>query len=149
MSFDYEAELSKAAEVDIWIFYFPAIRKSLMIDTRNNEFDKAMVRILPSVNSAEERLRTINRLRPRFPATDKIVFLRPPLDMAVLERSAIWAKMLEKLNSAAQTDAVSDCKHALAELATLESTLKELHTVEGAIMGGVGWGTLWERRSGS
>ncbi len=88
----------------------------------------------------------IAKMRPQFPLTERIIFLRPPLDMAVLERSTVWTKIIEKLQNTAQTEAGRECQDALAELSTMEKDVKEQHTVEGAIRGGVGWGTLWERK---
>lgn len=142
---DYNPNLEDASQVEVWVVYFPAIRKSLIVDTRSNALDPPLVKIVGMVNSIEERIESIRQLRPRFPRVEKIVFVPLPLDVASIERSVLWSKVTEKFAQAGDHDSLQACESALAELGELEREVKRHHNNRGAVKGGLGFETIWER----
>lgn len=142
---NFNPNLEDASQVEVWVVYFPAIRKSLIVDTRTNELDRPMVAVADMVRSIEERIESIRQLRPRFPRVEKIVFIPLPLDVASIERSLLWSKMTEKFAEAGDRDALRACEAALEELAGLEQQVKQHHNNRGAVLGGLGFETIWER----
>lgn len=142
---DYNPNLEDASQVEVWVVYFPAIRKSLIVDTRSNTLDPPMVRIVGMVSSIEERIESIRQLRPRFPRVEKIVFVPLPLDVASIERSVLWSKVTEKFAQVGDRESLRACETALAELGELEREVKRHHNNRGAVEGGLGFETIWER----
>lgn len=58
--------LSGITEADIITIFFPLLRRSLLVDTRHNDATPQMVTVLPQVTSMEERIASIERLRPHL-----------------------------------------------------------------------------------
>lgn len=141
----FNPNLEDASQVEVWVVYFPAIRRSLIVDTRSNALDRPMIRLVGMVNSIEERIESIRQLRPRFPKVEKIVFVPLPLDVASIERSVLWAKVTEKFVETGDSESLQACETALAELSALERQVKEHHNNRGAVEGGLGFETIWER----
>jgi hypothetical protein len=142
---NFNPNLEDASQVEVWVIYFPAIRKSLIVDTRNNNLDRPMVKVVGMVNSIEERIESIRQMRPRFPRVEKIVFVPLPLDVASIERSVLWSKVTEKFVEAGDRESLTACESSLAELGELEREVKQNHNNRGAVMGGLGFETIWER----
>lgn len=141
----FNPNLEDAGQVEVWVVYFPAIRKSLIVDTRSSDLDRPLVQIADMVSSIEERIESIRQLRPRFPRVEKIVFIPLPLDVTSIEHSVLWAKMTEKFTEAGDRESLLACESALEELAELEQEVKQHHNNRGAVLGGLGFETIWER----
>ncbi len=142
---NFNPNIEDASQVEVWVVYFPAIRKSLIVDTRSNALDRPMIKVVGMVNSIEERIESIRQMRPRFPRAEKIVFVPLPLDVASIERSVLWSKVIEKFTLARDRESLEACENALAELGELERQVKLHHNNRGAVVGGLGFETLWER----
>ncbi len=141
----FDPNLDDASQVEVWVVYFPAIRRSLIVDTRSDEVDRPMIRLVGMVSSIEERIESIREMRPRFPRVEKIVFIPLPLDTSSIERSVLWVKINEKFTEAGDQEALQACEAAMQELAKLERQVKEHHNNRGAVLGGIGFETIWER----
>ncbi len=70
MDSDYQLDLSEVRRhldhTQVVGFFFPFLRRTLLIDTRTSDVDGPLVIVTPMVNSVEERIRSLRRLRPRF-----------------------------------------------------------------------------------
>ena len=65
--FDIDEITANVDRAEVMSIFFPTFRKALVIDTRSNENDGPMVRVMPMAASPQERMRTIRRLRSGFP----------------------------------------------------------------------------------
>ena len=120
--------------------YFPLLRKTLLIDMRYDVEDEPIIRLVPMVDSVEERLRSIRRLRPNFPRPESVTVIPWPKYVESLVRLGIWDKVLERLTASGHKSAVRACTKVLDELRALEH--KELASV----VLGENYYTLWESK---
>jgi hypothetical protein len=119
--------------------YFPLLRRTLLLDTRTSEVDRPLVMVVPMVNSMEERLRSLKRLRPRFPRPESMVLVPWPKSVGSLRRLGVWDLVLQRLESAGGATARARCEQAFRELANAER-----QHLQNAITG-EGFRTLWQR----
>lgn len=141
---NFNFNIENADEIEVWVLFFPAIKQTLLIDTRSNVYDGPLVRVLPMVSSIEDRIKNLMELRPSFPMTEKIVFVPLPLDIAGLQRSNLWVKILERF-AGSDRATLAQMREALNQLSQTEHEVKASHTNEGAVRGAIGFETLWER----
>lgn len=120
--------------------YFPLIRKTLLVDTRSDAVDGPMIRVVPMANNMEERFRSLRRLRPRLPRPESITVIPWPKYVTGLKRLGIWDRMVQRLVSTGDMDAVRACEGAFDELAGLERQ-EIINAVKGER-----YTTIWESR---
>ena len=58
--------INALGEAEVMSIFFPRVGKALIVDTRHNAEHGPVVLIDEMVGSAEERLRSVRRLRPEF-----------------------------------------------------------------------------------
>lgn len=119
--------------------YFPLLRRTLLLDMRTNEHDPPLVIVVPMVNSMEERLRSLKRLRPRFPRPESMVLVPWPKYVGSLQRLGVWDLVLQRLEAVGGATARSRCETAFQEL-----TAAEQQHLRSAITG-EGFKTIWQR----
>lgn len=127
--------LQKAEVISI---YFSLMRKTLLIDTRCNDLDGPMVRIVPMADTVEERIASLQRLRPRFPRPDSITILPWPKYVASLRRLGIWDGLTRRFLEAGRPETVRQLESLFQDLEALE-----VQEVRRAITG-ERYETLWE-----
>src|SRR5688572_19178541 len=93
-------------------FYFPIIRRSLVVDTRCTHEDGPVVRIMPMVGSPDERSRAIKRLRPYLPKPEKLAVIAWPRYVRSMERLGITEIVFKRLVSTGYPDSVRACEKA-------------------------------------
>lgn len=120
--------------------YFPLIRKTLLVDTRFDAVDGPMIRVVPMANNMEERFRSLRRLRPRLPRPESITVIPWPKYVTGLKRLGIWDRMVQRLVSTGDMDAVHACEGAFDELVGLERQ-EIIDAVKGER-----YTTIWESR---
>jgi hypothetical protein len=124
---------------EVLCVYFPLLRKTLLIDTRYDVEDQPLVKLVPMVNSVEERFRSLRRLRPRFPRPESIVVIPWPKYVDSLVRLGLWDVLIRRFASLGQLEAVRTCQEVIRELRALER--QELYS---AIKGSEQYHSLWE-----
>jgi hypothetical protein len=134
---DYEAILRTVRNADVLAFRFVTVPDRLLIDNRVNETDGPMVKLVPRVNSAEERFRSLKVLRPRFRLPKKISAIWWPRYIGGLVESGIWDAIADRLADNGYSDAASTCDDILCELRRQER-IEMLNAI-----GGEGYRTLW------
>ncbi|GIW06182.1 MAG: hypothetical protein KatS3mg060_0987 [Dehalococcoidia bacterium] len=127
-NFDYAEVLS---------VYFPLLARTLVIDMRHDPTSEPLIRVMPMVNSLEERYRSLRRLRPQFPQPEQIALVPWPKYVDSLLRLGLWDRLLRRLERGGFRRSLEDAEKALSELRTLEHA-----TVVSAIKGR-GFKTLW------
>jgi hypothetical protein len=122
---------------DVIAVRFVVIGQRLILDFRSTDIDGPMVKVVPAVTSVEERYRSLKRLRPRFPAPEKIVAIWWPRFTRSLDTTGVWKLVLERVSECGHPDAVRDAEKVLRELIVLEEAQQRQ-----AVLGD-GFRTLW------
>ena len=121
-------------------FFFPRLRRSLVVDMRQGPEDGPFIRVLPMARGLHERLRSIKRARPHLPKATEIVAIPWPIYVENMV-SGVWARVIQRIETTGSVDAVSAAEAALTELRALES--QELT----ALIKGGQYETIWARES--
>jgi hypothetical protein len=144
MDNDYFLDLNEIIETvrtaDVLTFRFVIVSQRLLVDGRNTEIDPPLVKLVAPAASAEERFRSLKRLRPRFKLPEKITSIWWPRYINSLVDSGIWNALVERLAGMGFPDAVQRCEEVLQELKDLERA-----EMRSAIIG-EGYQTLWQSR---
>ena len=107
-------------DAEVISIFFPTLRRSVVIDTRTNEHDGAMVRLMPMVASPQERLRSLRRLRPSFPRVQNLALIPWLRYVESLLKLGVWPRVVSRLKSAGQDAAAAECGEILKELQAVE-----------------------------
>lgn len=141
MDNDFSIDLADIAATvhtaEVIAIRFVSVGQRLMLDFRSTDLDGPMVKVVEPVSSVEERYKSLRRLRPRFPAPEKIVAVWWPRFAASLEATGIWDEILERVRDSGHDDAVERAGEALRELIALERE-QQLDAISGR-----GFRTLW------
>lgn len=143
MDSDYQLDMVEVRrhleETQVVGFFFPFIRRTLLLDTRTSAADQPMILVVPMVNSVDDRMRSLKRLRPRFPKPESMTLIPWPRFVAAIQRLGLW-ELIERRMVALGGEAMHDrCSEAFTELLREERT-----QIKNAIVG-EGYQTLWER----
>ncbi len=125
--------------VDVLTIRFFLFEKRLLIDNRCNEVDGPMIKLVARVNNAEERFRSLRRLRPRFGLPEKITAIWWPKYVSTLQTAGVWPALSRRMAESGFPDSVRQCEDVLRELQAMERL-----EVRGAVSG-EGFQTLWQR----
>ncbi len=143
MDSDYQLDLSEVRRhldhTQVVGFFFPFLRRTLLIDTRTSDVDGPLVIVTPMVNSVEERIRSLRRLRPRFEKPESMTLIPWPRWIESLQRLGVWDMIERRVTDLGGDSLRNRCEEALAELLREEQL-----QVKNAITG-EGYQTLWER----
>lgn len=120
--------------------YFPLLRKALLVDTRHDAVDGPLVKVVPMVDSIEERLRSLRRLRPRFPRPESLAVIPWPKYVSSLKRLGLWDRLVQRMAALGDVGTVRACQTAFEELCQLER-----EEVAAAIKG-ERYHSLWPRK---
>lgn len=135
------SEIERSLEIaEVISIYFPLLRKTLLMDTRDDIEDGPMIKVVPMVNSVEERFRSLKKIRPRLPRPESITVIPWPKYVSSLQTLGIWDKIVQLFVATGHKDVVKECNKALQDL--LELDRKEM----GALITGEHYYTLWESK---
>ncbi len=134
---DYDAILRTIRGAEVVAFRFVTVPMRLLIDNRFTEVDPPMVKLVPKVNSAEERFKSLKMLRPRFKLPSKISAIWWPRYIDSLETSGVWDAVVQRIVDNGFPQVAEECDDVLRELRHME----RLEIVNA--IGGDGYRTLW------
>ncbi len=141
MNRDFGLDLSEITKnidnAEVISIIFPKFRKSLLVDARLTLEDRPLIKIVPMVNSLEERLRSLKKMRPTFPRPVEIAVVPWFGYVNSLVRLGVWECIVKKFVDSGNREAVRACSGVLKDLRTLEQ--EELL----AVIKGDGYQTLW------
>jgi hypothetical protein len=124
MDGDFEVDLSEIAAAlrasDVASLYFPFLRKSLLLDFRRSETEGPLVRLLPQVDTAEQRLESIRKLRPRFGEPERLSLIAWPKLIGSLVRLGVWDAVLERCRATGSREMLGRCERCLETLRRVE-----------------------------
>jgi hypothetical protein len=126
---------------EVIIVRLQLIEQRLLIDTRQSALEGPMISLVPRAGSAEERFRSLKRMRPRFPVPDRIMSFQWPRQAGSLKAAGVWDRILHRLNQNGSDDVAQRCEEVFKEMLSLER-----QEMMAAIRGGEGYETVWERR---
>lgn len=145
MDQDFTVDLTEAgrniAKAEVITIYFPLLRRTLLIDTRYDTEDDPLVRVVPMARSPEDRVRSLKRMRPRFPRPSSIVVIPWPKYAASLVRLGVYDKLEQRLILSGRERAVRALQSGLEELERLER-----EEMTAAVVSEERYHTLWRRR---
>ena len=134
--FDIDGMLKSIDSADVISIFFPSFRRALVVDPRSNDMHAAMVQIAPMAASPQERLRLIRRQRPGLPRVRNLAVIPWTRYVDSLVRLGLWDRLIERLESAGEQEAIGECNKALADLRDMEReehvnaiTGKNYHTI--------------------
>ncbi|MDP9238377.1 MAG: hypothetical protein M3P30_13470 [Chloroflexota bacterium] len=134
---DYGAILKTVREAEVVAFRFVTVQERLLLDNRHSEVDPPMVKLVPQVNSAEERFKSLKMLRPRFKLPPKISAIWWPRYIDSLVETGVWDAIVQRIVDNGYPAAAGECDEILRELRRMERA--ELLNA----IGGEGYRTLW------
>ena len=137
---DRDAILRTIRESDVVAFRFVTVPLRLLVDNRFTESEAPMVKLVPKVDSAEERFKSLKMLRPRFKLPRKISAIWWPRYIQSLEDTGIWPAMVDRIVEAGFPAMADACGAMFEDLRQME----RLETVNA--IGGEGYRTLWPAR---
>ncbi|MDO8751514.1 MAG: hypothetical protein Q7K03_10290 [Dehalococcoidia bacterium] len=144
MDGDFDLELNEihhaVSDAEVVSIFFPLIRKSLIIDTRCSVREGPMVRLVPQAGSWEERYRSLQRMRPRFPRPDSLVALPWPRHVGSLVQSGAVEWIRRRLEESGYSKPLLALDKAIEEVRRLERL-----ELAAAVLG-ERYHTIWSRR---
>jgi hypothetical protein len=144
MDNDYPIDIGEILSVlrtgEVIVVRFLILSLRLLVDSRSSAKDGPLIRLVPAASSAEERFRSLRKLRPDFPAPERITVIHWPKRVDQLIASGVWSGLEERLRSSGFAGTTEAVASTLVELQRLERT-----EIRRAILG-EGYQTLWERQ---
>lgn len=144
MDADYEVDvhqINRTLDIsEVVSLYFPFLGKSLIIDLRSNDVEGPFLKVVEQVETADARLRSLRRLRPRFPRPESLSLIPWPKRVDSLVRLGVWDHIVRRCQDAGPPEIGETCTRMLQELLTVEAAqLRDS-------VRGQGFETLWQRR---
>jgi len=140
---DYTLDLAEVRrhlwEMQVVGIFFPFMRQTLLLDMRTSATEPPLVIVTPMVRNMEERLRSLQKLRPRFPKPESMALIAWPRFVGALQRLGVWDLIEERMVAVGGEQMRARCREALNDLLRAERRL-----VRQAITG-EGYQTLWAR----
>jgi hypothetical protein len=140
---DFGIDLDEVRRVvdaaEVLVVRFTVTDRRLLVDTRTNETDGPMIRVVPPVTSAQERFKALKILRPRFRSPERILTFHWPRHARAMVEAGLWEHIARRITSAGGDAA--QCDDALRELLASERAIEIA-----AIMGAEGFKTIWGER---
>ncbi len=136
---DLEEVRSGIIDADVVSLFFPYFGKTVLIDTRSNGADGPAIILTDMVRNPQERVKSMEKLRPGFPDVHKMILIPWVRYIYTLRESGIWTTIVERLEECSYLDAEQAADAIFHELKLLER--RELITV----VKGSTYETIWSR----
>jgi hypothetical protein len=141
MEYDFGIDVSEVLSVvnnaEVFVVMFASFRgRRLLVDSRTAGNEGPMIRVVNQVRNAEERFRDLRRMRPRFPAPERIVAFEWPRSVRTLVEAGVWQAIEDRVRSLGGAEAT--CRAVLAELQQ-----EERHEERKAVLGEEPYKSLW------
>ncbi len=113
-------ELQKVIDYcDVFALGFRLFPERLFIDTRGNEHDGPLIRIVEPLDSVAARFHWLGRERPSFGVPERFMFVPWPHSLQYLEECDILQRVRRRLASV-QPEMEARCDEVFSELRALE-----------------------------
>lgn len=136
---DLEAVHQNVGEAEVVTFYFPMLRRTLLVDTRCGPQEGPLVSVVAMVDSSAQRYDSLRRLRPQLPRPESLTMIPWAHSVGALESTGVWQRITDRLQQCSGPEVLIDAGRCMRELRGLE--LNELrHAITGSE-----YRTLWGR----
>lgn len=125
---------------DVMVFRFAIIEQRLLFDARFHGDEGPLLRLVPRVNSAKERFRNLQTLRPDFPAPYNIIAFSWSKFVTSLRADGVWDAVEERARRSGFPGTDRMCQSVFHELVELERNERI------AALTGKGYRTIWQRK---
>ena len=136
---DLEEVRSGIIDADVISLFFPYFGKTVLIDTRSNGVDGPAIILTDMVRNPQERVRSMEKLRPGFPDVHKMILIPWVRYIYTLRESGIWTTIVDRLE---------ECSYLEAEQAA-DAIFHELRLLERgeliSVIKGSAYQTIWSR----
>lgn len=143
---DFGLDLDEVMQVidtaEVLVVRFAILEERLLMDARCDGEEGPLIRLVPRVNSVEERFRNLKQLRPRLSLPERIMSFMWPRNIQTLESSGVWLRIVQRLQATGYPGVDEQCAAVFQELLR-----KERSEIVAAIKGGEGYHSLWERKA--
>ncbi len=137
---DFDEVIESVKSEEVMSFFFPTFRKALVVDTRHNETDGPMIRVMPMVASPQERIRALRRLRGGFPRVRSLTVIPWPRYVDSMVSLGVWERIVERLAQSGIEGAAESAQPVLEELKGMEKAEMA------AVVIGENYHTIWSAR---
>lgn len=145
MSDEFGVDLDEVLRIidvaDVVVMRFHLIEPRLVADFRTGPGAQPLLAIVPRARSLEERIRSIEELRPEFPRPKRVMSVYWPRSVGVLLASGVWQHLVDRISSLGDDETTEACGRSIDTL--LDTERRE---IAGAIRGIDHYQTLWERQ---
>lgn len=136
---DIEAINENIAEAEVVTFFFPMLRKTLLVDVRCNDAVGPLVRVVPMARGVADRFKSLESLRPGLPKPESITAIPWTRRVESIRQDGVWDGVVARLHAAGGTAMADEAYRCLEELRTAE--ILEVRCA----VNGVGYRTVWGR----
>jgi len=140
---DYGIDLDEVRRVidaaEVLVVRFAITDRRLLIDVRTRDDEGPMIKVVPRAGSAQERFRSLKRLRPRFRVPERILTFGWPRHARALGESGVWDHLARRLVATGHSGVAARCDEAYEELLAQERLVEVA-----AVLGSEGFQTMWE-----
>jgi hypothetical protein len=137
---DIDAVVQNIDEAEVVTLHFPILRQTLLIDTRSSEYEGPLVRVMPMVDSTQERFDSLKALRPDLPRPRSITMIPWARSVSALEGVGVWTRVLARLESCGDIETIRDARRSYRQLRSLE-LVEMREAIEGKA-----YRTVWRSR---
>lgn len=137
---DLEAIFRVIDDTPVFVVRFSLIEQRMLVDARPGADAQPFIEIVPPVNSAAERYRYLQKVRPEVPLPEQITVFFWPRAMHVMRDLGVCARIEARLDRTGGDAAIARARRVFREVERLERA-----DVVAAIRGGEGYETVWER----
>ncbi len=137
--------LSGIAEAEVITIFFPLLHRAIVIDTRMDERSGQMVKVMPQANSMNERIRSIERMRPQLGKVRSILGVPWMKSVRRLDDDGVIQRLVNRLSAAGMPPASAEA--AIRDAAEQLWRLERIAFVR--MIKGEGFRTLWVTQSRS
>lgn len=137
---ELDAITTNIGEAEVIALYFPVFRKTLIIDTRSNAGSGPLVCVVEMVDTTQERVRSLRRMRPQFSRPDSITMIPWQRRVETLCETGVWSAIDARLRACGGADGLAAAATSLDQLRAFER--REFRRA----VTGERYQTLWGRR---
>lgn len=124
---------------EVTVLLFPRFSKTLLLDLRCTRDEHPYVGVVPMVNSTEERLQELYRLRPEVEQPKALTVVPWLRGVAGLKASGVWELIIARLAASGAANAQRTLEQCYRELAH-DEWVENCNAIRGS-----GYQTLWSR----
>lgn len=137
---DLEAIFRVIDEAPVFVVRFSLIEQRMLVDARPGAQGQPLIEIVPPVNSAAERYRYLQKVRPEVSLPEQITVFFWPRALQLMRDFGVCSRIEARLDREGGDTAVERARRVFREAERLERA-----DVVAAIRGGEGYETVWER----